>query len=279
MSPPTRILKASGEEEAYEEDKLRESLRRTGASDKLAERVLSYVRKRAEKEISSEAVFALAFKQLKKEKAHLAARYSLKRAVMELGPTGYPFERLVGWVLQVDGYDTQTGIKLQGAVSHEVDVVAKKNGKRLLAECKFRSDPGSKIDVKIALYVSARARDLLGDLKETQDEFWLVTNAKFTSDADRYAKSVGLKLLSWEAPPGAGLGQRIQEAGLWPVTCLTSIKRSQKRTLLEEGVVLSRELRDNPELLERAGVRGSKQREAMQEITDLIRPLSIPPPP
>ena len=272
-----RILKASGEDEVFSEEKLRASLIRAGASDALAERVLQRVVSRADRgEISSESVFSQAYKQLKKEKAHVAARYSLKRAVMDLGPTGYPFERLVGWLLQAEGWDTQTGVKLEGSVFHEIDVVAVKPGRKLLVECKFRSDPGSKIDVKVAMYVSARARDLLGDLDKTQDEFYLVTNAKFTSDAFAFAGSVNLGLLAWDFPEGNGLGQRIQAAGLWPVTCLTTLKRSQKRLLLEEGIVLSRELRDQPELLVRIGVKGPKQRDTMQEIQDLIRPLSVP---
>jgi len=51
----------------------------------------------------------------------------LKKAILQLGPTGYPFERFVGELLKYQGYEAKVGQIVQGnCVQHEVDVVAKK---------------------------------------------------------------------------------------------------------------------------------------------------------
>lgn len=62
----------------------------------------------------------------------LAIRYDLKRALMELGPSGYPFEKLISDLLRKFGYRTKTNLTLQGkCVSHEIDVIAEKDGKKI----------------------------------------------------------------------------------------------------------------------------------------------------
>ena len=45
---------------------------------------------------------------------------------MELGPSGFPFEKLVGKILEQEGFETRVGVIVQGnCVQHEVDVIAR----------------------------------------------------------------------------------------------------------------------------------------------------------
>lgn len=307
------VTKGDGEREALDLEKLKRSLARSGASHPMIERIASRVGAQAEDGISTEKLYKIAFRLLRKERRHLAARYSLKRSVMQLGPSGFPFERLIAALLAVDGWRTEVGVSLKGAVFHEIDVLAHypmasavAAPRRLLVECKHRSHPDAKCDVKTALYVSARARDLLGDLKHTRDQFWLVTNGRFTQDAIDYAKSVHLGLLGWDYPssqppspfsaepepediyftpsgpvqpefnlPLRSLSQRITDTLAFPITCLTSLKLRQKHQLLEANIVLCRDLEANPNLLNQLRLAPSQVAEVRREIFDLLHPLSL----
>jgi hypothetical protein len=280
MTPPSNnflIRKASGEVEPFSQEKLVHSLREgAGASPELAQTVAEDLRTRVYEGIPTHALYRLAFSLLRKEERRMAARYSLKRAIMGLGPSGFPFEKLVGALLEARGYQTRIGVTLAGAcVSHEVDVVAEKDGHRILVECKFHNQPGVKSDVKVALYVQARALDLLGPLPR-RDEFWLVTNTKFTSDAFRYAECVGLKPISWDLPAEGNLRQWIERAGIHPITCLTTLKNPHKKALLKRNIVLCRELADNLPLLAEIGIKNSQVRWILEETRSLMEKRNGP---
>jgi len=273
-NPPQKIIaveKASGEHEAFSEEKLHASLRHAGASEAMAERVILRVKEQVRPGITSAKIYRLAFSLLHKESRHLAARYSLKQAIMALGPSGYPFERLIAALFEQQNYTTEVDVELPGAcVRHEVDVIATRPGHRVLVECKYRNNHGNKCDVKVALYVHARAMDLAKnpDLPPFQD-FWLTTNAKFTRDAIQYGECAGLKLLSWDYPEGKGLRERIQLSQIHPVTCLTTLKVWQKKELLGKNVVLCTELVDRPEMLDEMHLKGPARRRVLKEIADL----------
>ena len=266
------VKKASGEMEPFSREKLERSLRMTGASGPVIERVIDRVIKKINSGITTRKLYRLAFQLLRKEARHLAARYSLKRAVMSLGPSGYPFEMFIGALMNKQGYETEVGVILQGAcVSHEVDVVALKGKHRRLMECKFRNHEGIKCDVKVPLYVYARSLDLENNTPDgTIHEFWLVTNTKFTSDAIKYSECVGLNLLSWDYPKDNGLKRMIEKEGIHPITCLTTLKSNQKKHLLKNQVVLCREIRDNPNLLREIGLKEPQIKRVVKEVTDLI---------
>ncbi|GJL77770.1 MAG: hypothetical protein NPINA01_07590 [Nitrospinaceae bacterium] len=269
---PFLIKKASGEIEPFSREKLERSLSMTGASRVLVERVIDRVAKKVSSGISTQKLFRMAFQLLQKEARYLAARYSLKRAVMSLGPSGYPFEKFVGALMQKQGYETQVGVILEGAcTTHEVDVVAIKKNHRRLVECKYHNHEGIKCDVKVPLYVYARSLDLKNNSpSELVNEFWLVTNTKFTADAVRYGSCVGLNLLSWDYPEGRSLKLMIEKEEVHPITCLTTLKRNQKNKLLKNNVVLCHEILDNPNLLREISLKEAQIKRVVKEVTDLI---------
>ena len=274
-----QVVKASGDVEPFSEEKLRRSLTRSGASDDEIHRVLKAIHAHLHKTMTTKELYRLAYKVLRKKEPSVAARYALKKALLALGPTGYPFEKFMAAVMKSQGYSTETGVVLEGKhISHEVDVVAERAGHRVLMECKYHGAAGRKSDLKVALYVYARALDLLGSVPNKSSEFWLVTNTKFTSDAIKYGSGAGLRLYSWDQPEGHSLAQLIEEAGVQPVTCLTSLKKRQKQKLVDIGVVLSRELYEDPSILADIGLRGSEMKQVRAEITGLPH-ASIPPPP
>jgi len=231
------VTKASGFLEAYTAEKLRESLRRSGASSKLIDEVISQVRRRIYSGMPTAEIFRLSFKILKKRARHLAARYNLKRALLNLGPAGFPFEQFIARLFEKSGYQTSTNLHLAGkCVEHEVDVSAHTQETTTLCECKFKNSQGIKVDLKTVLYVYARALDL-DCVSSSGRDFILVTNANFTTEAIRYTKCVDLKIMGWAVPPADSLRSKMERYRLFPVTCLTGLKRSDFESLIREGFV------------------------------------------
>jgi hypothetical protein len=97
------------------------------------------------------------------------------------------------------------------------------------------------------LYTHARFEDV--KIKNKLDEAWIVTNTKTTVDANLYAQCSGMKILSWDFPQGNGLREMIERAQLYPVTMLTSLSQSNKLELLNNHIVLCKQIAADPNVL------------------------------
>ena len=243
-----KVLKASGEYEEFSEEKVRSSLQRAGVDEKTRDAIIERLKDKLFDGISTKEIYSLVFGWLKEKIPHLASRYNLKKAIMELGPSGYPFERFVAGILSQNGYQTVINQEIQGqCVSHETDVIAKKENKLFMIECKFHNKAGTKTNVKKALYIYARFLDVKNSTIDTFgkqskiDEAWLVTNTKLTSRAVTYCRCVNLKAISWNYPPGESLRDLVEKSNLHPLTCLASLSQQEKQRVLEQGSVFCRE--------------------------------------
>ena len=270
------VVKASGEVEPFSEAKLRRSLERVKASPTIIEGIVAHVRQEFINYSKTRDIYRHAFSLLRKHERPAAARYSLKRAIMELGPTGHPFENLVGELLKLRGFSVKVASIVQGlCVSHEVDVVAEQGSRHIMVECKFHNEQGIKSDVKVALYVEARFQDIekawQKDPAHTQKfhEAWLVTNTQLTSDAIAYASCVGMKAIGWNYPAQGSLQDLIEQAGLHPLTCLTTLSYSNKRVLLDKGLVLCKDVAKNKKALQAIGFNQPKIAQVEKEIVQL----------
>mgnify|MGYP003632601535 CR=1 FL=1 len=271
MSKPTIVVKkSSGEKVAFSLDKLRASLLRSGANESDVQHIIDVVRDELYQGISTREIYNRAFALLKKKKSIFASKYKLKKAIYELGPTGFPFERFVGQVLYYSGYKTEVGLIISGkCVQHEVDVVAQKEGITLYIECKFHGEEGRNCNVKIPLYIHSRYHDIIdkqtnGDT--TYTEGWVVTNTRFTSDAVEYGSCVGLKLLSWDYPKDNGIKDRIDRLGLYPITVSTLLTKREKNFLLGRDIVLCKQLLNDRFYLDHLGISDTRKSKILNEI-------------
>jgi hypothetical protein len=257
----TLITKAGGDRERFDPVKLERSLAHAGATSTVRARVLAEIIHELLPFMSTETIYRRAFDLLKTiEQTPVAARYSLKRALFALGPSGFPFEQFLAEVLRAHGWNVQTDQMLTGRCApHEVDVLAKKDGRTVGIEAKFHNEAGGKTDIKDALYVHARYEDLrLAPTESSRvDEGWLVTNTEFTRNAIRYARCSNLTLLGWDYPRSRGLMQMIEEAKVHPLTALTTLSEGEKRRLMENKIVLCKDVQ-TPHLLTENGVAPSK---------------------
>lgn len=272
---PTLITKADGTTEFFKVEKLRRSLRRAGADPHEVNEIIAEVDNRLYDGIQTQEIYRNAFSLLRESRPPAAARYSLRRALFNLGPTGFPFEKFLARLFQADGYQTKTGIILQGRCApHEIDIAAYKEGHSFIGEAKFHARPGVKSDLQVAMYSYAR----LLDLKETKicqedscgiREFWLITNTKFTTTAESYGTCVGLNMLSWDYPKRNNLHDRIQKAGVYPITVLQSITAAQAETLIAKDIILCSDILLHEHILRHLHLPIRKYEALLQEVRSI----------
>ncbi len=276
------VLKADGTTEYFKVEKLRRSLRRAGASHQEIQDILLAVDTLLYDGIRTQEIYRFAFERLRKTAVAAATRYSLRRALFGLGPTGFPFERFLARLFETEGYSSKTGITLPGScVEHEIDLACYNGTHSFVAEAKFHSRPGVKTDLQVAMYSYARLLDLQNVQICAEDycgikEFWLITNTKFTSAAQKYATCMGIKLLSWDYPKRDNLHDRIQRAGIYPITTMSSLTHSQTTSLLARDVLLCSEILDNPSVLDFMHIPPQKQQAILAEARLIISPKSQP---
>jgi hypothetical protein len=277
MNNEFTVTKASGERSPFLEEKVRNSLQRAGANAEQIEFIIREIRNQLYDGMSTRNIYKIAYSLLKSGARHQAARYHLKYAIMELGPSGFPFEKYIAELLKKEGYKTQTGQILQGrCVTHEIDVIAEKASDVMLVECKYHNLSGTNCNVKIPLYIHARFNDIEAHRHKKADhpndkkrKGWIVTNTRFTSDAIQYAGCSGLGLLGWDHPFGHGLKDRIDQYGLYPITCLTSLTSAEKHKLLEKEVVLCSDLLKRSNILSSIGIKTLRAATILNEANNL----------
>ena len=242
-----KIKKASGIIEDFNPDKLLGSLMRSGADRDQAEEVIWKIIPDIQPYTSTKKIFRLAHKYLRQYNRSSVLRYSLKKSLLRLGPSGYPFEKYVGELFKHYGHDVNVGVILEGrCVTHEVDVFAFNKNEIHLVECKYRNRVENAPDVKIAMYFHSRFRDLRAAMKTQYPgksfSGWLVTNTRFTDDAIKYAECSGIRLKSWRYPVKDSLEQMIEEKKLYPVTVISGLNSGQIRRLFEQKIILMKDL-------------------------------------
>lgn len=276
-----QITKADGTVEYFKIEKLRRSLRRAGARPEEVNHVIATLTPTLHDGIKTQEIYRNAFKLLHNSDSPVAARYSLRRALFNLGPTGFPFEKFLARLFATDGYTTKTGSLLQGkCAEHEIDIAAYKDDHSFVGEAKFHARPGIKSDLQVAMYSYARLLDLQAQ-KICQDdicgitEFWLITNTKFTSAASRYGNCVGLKLLSWDFPKRDNLHDRIQRAGVYPITVLEALSAKQAQMLITREIILCSDIVANPNILRHLHLPKRKHEAILQEARQICKGQQI----
>jgi hypothetical protein len=277
MNQDIEIIKSSGEKVKFSLNKLRNSLKHSGANHNLVEKIVDSVRDELYEGITTHEIYNRAFALLKKEKNSVfASKYKLKKAIYELGPTGFPFERFMSAILEYSGFSTKVGVTLEGnCVTHEIDVVAEKKGCTTIIECKFHGEEGRNCNVKVPLYIHSRYNDVKAhwiskkSQTNTLDRGWVVTNTRFTTHAIRYGKCADLYLLSWDYPKNNGLKDRIDRLGLYPITVSTLLSNREKNFLLSRDVVLCRQLWKDKFYLDHLGVSNLRKERILEEIKQL----------
>jgi len=243
---------------------------RTGISETEQTKVLNHVTQKLYENIPTAEVYQRVTQTLQSQSHLSKARYTLKRAIMELGPTGYPFEDFVSEILKTKGYVTENRSILMGkCVNHEIDVIAEKPGiEKLMIEAKFHNAPGIHTDLHVSLYTKARFDDLRDKYKF--DRAWLFTNTRITPDALAFALCVNMGVVSWSYPQRESLRDAIEANRLYPITILSSLSQPQKQVLLDNHFVLAREVLKNNQCLDLLGIQPERKERIVEEAKTFI---------
>jgi len=244
-----QIKKSSGETEEFNEDKLNQSLKNSGASEEVIREVSQYVQEELKTDSTTDDIYKAASHKLANRDAGLAVKYNLRRGLSMLGPDGFLFEKYIEALLSSEGYKTERNIYMEGeCVSHEIDVIAHKGSVHYLIEAKYHNKHHIKTHIDVVMYAYARLLDIgPAQLEKEDDEFakhnmWLITNTKFTSKAVKYAKCKKIKLMGWSYPKDNSLQKIITDNGLYPISTLPSVKPGTLKHLSEKGVLLVKDL-------------------------------------
>lgn len=273
------VKKYSGEFVPFRPESLKNSLSRSGAKPQDVEFVFQNIKNQLYDGIPTQKLYQLAFDLLKSRKNSYAARYSLKKALRDLGPEGFYFEEWIAKLFEDQGFRAVTGQIIQGkSVSHEIDVLAIKDKKTLAVECKFRNDVDAKISVTTPMYYLSRANDITNGIKhqifEAEREItecWLITNAYFTTDSVKFGEFYKMNLLSWNYPENNSLKLRVDSNCIYPITCLTQLSDKEKSILLRDKCIIVKDLLQDPSVLKSLpGYNDQKRETILQEARELV---------
>ena len=257
-APVVLIKKASGQTEAFDITKLQTSLLNAGADEAAISHIAADITNWVYPGASTAKIYSRAFKILKRLKSSGASLYKLKKAISEIGPSGYPFEHFNGEIYKRRGFDVEVGIVIEGAsVGHEMDVVASQGKIQILGECKYSVNQGFSVGIQVPLYVHSRVNDIIEKWEQEPQhkgknyQTWIFTNGRFSADSIRYSKHTGIHLMGWDYPYDASLKLIIQREKLYPITILTNLTNDDKKHILSRGIVTCVQLQENPGILDR----------------------------
>src|SRR5690625_2760121 len=114
MKHPLNVVQNSDEGVAYVVNTRVNSLRRANAKQVLNQQIVVKVKNQIYDCITNKKIYQMAFRMLKTKSRVSASKYKLKKALMELGPSGFPFEKLVGKLLVHEGFSAKVGVIVKG---------------------------------------------------------------------------------------------------------------------------------------------------------------------
>jgi len=253
------VLKANGEKARFERNKIIGTCLRSGVSRKNAERIASEVANRVRDGMRTKDVLKMVLQKLDALETGHGEKYRLREAVSALNPEFNEFEKYVAHLLQAHGYKTKWNQIVQGQIiEHQVDVIAEKDGKKLLVECKHHRNPHRMTGLDVPLTYWAILDDIQKG-KNYYDNMWLVTNTKFSMHAIKYARAKGLIMTGWAQPKANELSTLAHKTGLYPITVL-NLQEQELTKISKAGFLLLNELvlTDEREFQRRTGL--SKKR-------------------
>lgn len=256
----------------FDASKVKRSILRTGATEKIANQVLKELKPKLYEGMTTRDLYSEVRKLLENRDVCYSCRYSLREAILKLGPAGFKFEKYVASIL--NAYRWQARVpqeELEGScVNHEVDVIAEKDNRRVFIEAKFRNKYHDYVNLKDTMATWSRFLDLVDGAAvgkcEHLDEAWIVTNARFSDRAKKFGTCKGIHLIGWNFPSDYPFNQMVDHMALYPVTVLDGLKANELEMLSEHGLMLCKEVADleDEELAARTGLSETRAQEVIK---------------
>ena len=271
------IKKASGERVPFDPDKVLRSINRSGVEGEKAQKILEKVKANLTPGITTDEIYRLVREELKQESPAAHARYNLRQSLLKLGPAGFNFEKYVASILTAYGYKTQLPHELEGAcVSHEVDVIAEKDGRRMFIEAKFRNRFEDVVNIKDTMATWARYLDLVDGAKINLcphfDEAWIVTNARFTDHALKYGHCKNMVMIGWNHPKERTFARMVDLSSLYPITLIEDMNDQEFQAFAQKDIILCREIAEKEpvNLSKKTGIKEARMKKLIERCTQIV---------
>ena len=265
------VIKADGNRQLFDREKVVKTCLRMGASRKIADEVAEKVEKRLYDGIPTSKILQMTFSLLRKYKPAIRHLLDLRKG-LSLMDSMPEFENFVQILLAHNGFEVTPNRLVTGkCVKHEVDAIARKDGITYFVEAKHHVS----YHTPTGLDESRIARAVLEDVTEgfefgkgslQVDRAMIVTNTRYSEHARRYGKCRNILQIGWSSPVDLSLQNMIEEKNLYPLSCLRGLKSETKTKLVNAGIVLMKQLfEEKPSALARkTGV----QKETLKQIIE-----------
>jgi len=259
------VTKFDGTQQPFDKNKIVRTCLRMGATLAVAELIAEEIEARIYDGIETKKILRMIFKRLRKHKPVIRHQIDLRKALSLLNPAP-DFERFIQLLLSEHNYEVTPNQIMRGkCVEHEVDAVARKNGKTCIVEVKHHF----KYHTPTSLDVSRISRAVFEDVTEGYelglnnlkiDYAMIVCNTKLSEHAKRYADCRGIRHIGWSSPPNHDLQTMIEEKKLYPITFLKGLNAETRNKLAHNGVILLKQLTEKTptELRRQTGISKEK---------------------
>lgn len=265
---PKYVKKNSQTTEKFSQKKFFQSLEKIDIPKKAQKNLLQKINKDCNQDlVSSNKIQRVTKKSLEKIDKLSSLKYSLKKDLLDLGPDGFSFERYMACVFEKLNYETLLNQTRKGKhVTHEIDIMFKKKNEKKFnySECKFRNKSYYKNGIKTALYVHSRYLDIKNGPEKNCKKYWLISNTRFSKDALKYGKGVGLGLLSPYGPEGESILDMVMQTRCFPISSLCSLSKKDIKYLLSVEITNIFDLRDKLKALPK------KREKIAKEIDEIL---------
>jgi len=247
MGTKIKVRKANGKWEAFDLNRIKKTCYKAGVSKKVADSIAKKVSQQVYNGISTRKILKKIQNYLKEYKSSAAAIYSLKSALMRLGPSGFVFEDYITRLFRACGWQATNPEPILGfCISHEVDIILNKKGDYYPVECKYHNKRGIYSGSKDVLYTWGRFLDLKKGAQFKKNFFnfkkpLLVTNTKFSEQAKQFACCQQIELLGWNYPRKS-LNFYIHKTKLWPITIIPNLNYNLRFKLFREKIICLEDL-------------------------------------
>ena len=247
MALSSYVMKADGTTQLFEKEKVVNTCLRMGATKNVAELVASKVESKIYDGIDTRKILQMIFKFLRKHKPVIRHQIDLRKALSLFNPAP-EFEHYIQILLHENGYDVTPNQIVKGrCVEHEIDAIARKNGKTCLVEIKHHYN----YHTTTGLDVSRISRAVFEDVTEGYelglnslkiDFSMIVCNTKLSEHARRYADCRGISHIGWGSPTNRDLQAMISKNKLYPITLLKKLNAQDRHQLASNQIILLRDL-------------------------------------
>lgn len=235
------VTKADGGKQPFDRGKLVRTCLRMRASIDVAVKVADLVEPQLYEGIPTRQILKLVFKYVAKYRPSLKQQIDLREAIALLRPKP-DFEQFVSLLLKAEGYSVKTNQIISGeCIGHEIDSLASKKDERVYVEVKHHYNPHSYTGLDAFLVTQA----VLEDLRQGGNNLsraMVVTNAKLSEHARRYAECKKIGAIGWRYPDGQGLEDMIESNKLYPITLIKGLTPEVEAKLADNRIVLLSQL-------------------------------------